>query len=102
MHALASRITFICPMRFNSFPMDVQVCTFQVIVRSFVTWSVPVPPPQVGSFNYAMDKIVFKDEFIPTKEDAVRSILDYAINIFPLAEEEKQVIMTTREVFNRI
>lgn len=30
MHALASRITFICPMRFNSFPMDVQVCTFQV------------------------------------------------------------------------
>ena len=25
MHALASRITFICPMRFNSFPMDVQV-----------------------------------------------------------------------------
>ena len=39
-----------------------------------------------------MDKIVFKDEFIPTKEDAVRSILDYAINIFPLAEEEKQVV----------
>ena len=25
MHALASRITFICPMRFNSFPLDVQV-----------------------------------------------------------------------------
>ena len=48
---------------------------------------------QVGSFNYAMDKIVFKDEFIPTKEDAVRSILDYAINIFPLAEEEKQVLV---------
>ena len=38
-----------------------------------------------------MDKIVFRDEFIPTKEDAVRSILDYAINIFPLDEEEKQV-----------
>ena len=40
-----------------------------------------------------MDKIVFRDEFIPTKEDAVRSILDYAINIFPLAEEEKQVMV---------
>ena len=38
-----------------------------------------------------MDKIVFRDEFIPTKEDAVRSILDYAINIYPLDEEEKQV-----------
>ena len=36
---------------------------------------------------------MFRDEFIPTKEDAVRSILDYAINIFPLAEEEKQVIV---------
>ena len=28
MHALASRITFICPMRFNSFPMDVQVMRY--------------------------------------------------------------------------
>ena len=28
MHALASRITFICPMRFNSFPLDVQVRFF--------------------------------------------------------------------------
>ena len=35
---------------------------------------------------------MFKDEFIPTKEDAVRSILDYAIDIFPLADEEKQVV----------
>ena len=25
MYALATRITFICPMRFNSFPMDIQV-----------------------------------------------------------------------------
>ena len=39
MHALASRITFICPMRFNSFPMDVQVCTFQVPVPSIAPWS---------------------------------------------------------------
>ena len=73
MHALASRITFICPMRFNSFPMDVQVCTFQV-----------------GSFNYAVDKLIFTDEFIPVKEDAVRSILDYEIEIFPLTVEERQ------------
>ena len=25
MYALATRITFICPMRFNAFPMDIQV-----------------------------------------------------------------------------
>jgi len=73
MHALASRITFICPMRFNSFPMDVQVCTFQV-----------------GSFNYAIDKLIFRDEFTPTKEQAVRSILDYDIDLHSLTEEQMQ------------
>ena len=50
-----------------------QVCTFQV-----------------GSFNYAMDKLIFDDEFIPVKEEAVRSILDYEIEIYPLDAEEKQ------------
>jgi hypothetical protein len=30
---------------------------------------------QVGSFNYAMDRIVFLDEFVPTEKDRVRSIL---------------------------
>jgi hypothetical protein len=30
---------------------------------------------QVGSFNYAMDRIVFMDEFVPTEKDRVRSIL---------------------------
>ena len=43
LHAVASRITFICPMSFNSFPMDVQVCVFQV-----------------GSFNYATNKLLFR------------------------------------------
>ena len=28
--SVATRITFICPMTFNSFPLDVQVCLFQV------------------------------------------------------------------------
>ena len=32
MYAVAARITFICPMTFNSFPLDVQVCLFQVKV----------------------------------------------------------------------
>ena len=45
---------------------------------------------QVGSFNYAMDKLIFDDEFIPVKEEAVRSILDYEIEIYPLDAEEKQ------------
>ena len=47
MHALASRITFICPMRFNSFPMDVQVSLIMfcllsegiVLNRAGPTWA---------------------------------------------------------------
>ena len=30
LYALATRITFICPMKFNAFPMDIQRCKFQV------------------------------------------------------------------------
>ena len=30
MYAVATRITFICPITFNSFPLDIQVCRFQV------------------------------------------------------------------------
>ena len=36
MYAVATRITFICPMTFNSFPLDVQVCLFQVIDSDFL------------------------------------------------------------------
>ena len=37
-----------------------------------------------------MDKLIFEDEFVPTKEEAVRSILDYDIEIYPLVPEDKQ------------
>ena len=30
-------------------------------------------PSQVGSFNYDMNKLIFRDEFIPVKEEAVRT-----------------------------
>ena len=33
MYAVATRITFICPMTFNSFPLDIQVCLFQVSIH---------------------------------------------------------------------
>ena len=29
-YAIATRITFICPMKFNAFPMDIQLCKFLV------------------------------------------------------------------------
>jgi hypothetical protein len=35
LYALATRITFICPMKFNAFPMDTQRCKFQVRQHTF-------------------------------------------------------------------
>ena len=39
---------------------------------------------QVGSFNYAIDKMVFQDAFTPEKENSVKSVLDYDITISKL------------------
>ena len=36
MYVVATRITFICPMKFNAFPMDIQVCMFQVGPRALL------------------------------------------------------------------
>jgi len=71
MYAVATRITFICPMMFNSFPLDVQVCHFKV-----------------GSFNYPITKMVYRDEFI-ADEKQIRSVLDYNVGITELSKEEK-------------
>ena len=34
-YVLAARISFICPMKFNAFPMDIQKCKFQVGANIF-------------------------------------------------------------------
>jgi len=77
-YALATRITFICPMKFNAFPMDIQRCKFQV-----------------GSFNYDMTKMVFENEFVPNEEQAIKSILDYQITIQNLKPEDTHYIALT-------
>jgi len=71
MYALASKITFICQMDFNAFPVDIQVCKFRV-----------------GSFNYPMNKIVFYNELIP-EDTIIKSILDYRISFKPLRSVDK-------------
>ena len=53
-------------MEFGAFPMDVQV----------------------GSFNYAINKMVFRDEFIPVEKSSLKSVLDYNIKIYPLRPED--------------
>lgn len=70
MYAMASKITFICQMDFNAFPVDIQVCKFRV-----------------GSFNYPMHRIEFRNGVVP--EDAtIKSILDYKIHFNPLRPED--------------
>ena len=46
--AKTAKITFHCDMNFNSFPLDVQICRFQI-----------------GSFNYDMSKMIYENEFVP-------------------------------------
>ena len=77
MYAVATRITFICPMTFNSFPLDVQVCRFQV-----------------GSFNYDTSKMIFRDEFI-ADENQIRSVLDYFIQIRKLKPDDQYYVALT-------
>jgi len=72
MYAVAARITFICPMTFNSFPLDVQVCLFQV-----------------GSFNYDNGKMVFVDDEFLANQSQIRSVLDYSVEIQKLPKGEQ-------------
>lgn len=74
-YVIATRITFICPMKFNAFPMDIQRCKFQV-----------------GSFNYHMDQLVFANEMVPQANTSIKSILDYEITIKDLKPEETHYI----------
>ena len=62
-------------MKFNSFPMDIQICKFQV-----------------GSFNYDNAKLVFDNEMLPDAKSAVKSILDYDIEIHDLLPEETHYV----------
>ncbi|XP_040575478.1 glycine receptor subunit alpha-2-like [Lepeophtheirus salmonis] len=71
MYSLATRITIICRMKFNAFPMDIQVCKFQV-----------------GSFNYDMNKMIFFNDFIPSKQNSQQTTLDYQVNFQDLRPDE--------------
>ena len=63
-YAVACRITWICPMTFDSFPLDVQVKE-DVFLDTFLNPNAfQVCRFQVGSFNYDITKMIFYDEFV--------------------------------------
>ncbi len=74
LYSQATHITFICPMRFDKFPLDSQTCKFQV-----------------GSYSYDDSKMIFETEragYLPPKvENSIA--LDYDIEINQLQEEDQ-------------
>ena len=58
-YSQATHITFICPMVFDSFPLDTQQCKFQVNKLFLVMNSLMILYAKVGSYSYDMTRMVF-------------------------------------------
>jgi len=70
MYSQATHINFICPMRFDAFPLDTQACKFQV-----------------GSYSYDITKMSFAQSnkvqgYVKTANSVV---LDYSVKVIPLS-----------------
>ena len=65
-YSQATHITFICPMRFDKFPMDTQTCLFKV-----------------GSYSYDSTKMIFQTgSFGYSTKETNGIALDYDISKF--------------------
>ena len=63
-YAVACRIIWICPMNFDNFPLDVQASHHSVLILYYILCCCQVCQFRVGSFNYDVNKMVFKNEFV--------------------------------------
>jgi len=72
LYSQATHITFICPMRFDKFPLDTQKCKFTV-----------------GSYSYDNSKMLFYTNTFGYSTKETNSIaLDYDIKIVPLKPQD--------------
>jgi len=71
-YSQATHITFICPMVFDAFPLDTQICKFQV-----------------GSYSYDDVRMVFDVSTLGYIQNTQSIILDYAINIKNLRRNDQ-------------
>jgi len=71
-YSQATHITFICPMVFDSFPLDTQQCKFQV-----------------GSYSYDMTRMVFDVSTLGYIQNTQSIILDYDIEIKELNKNDQ-------------
>jgi len=72
LYSQATHITFICPMRFDKFPLDTQTCKFRV-----------------GSYSYDSSKLLFTTNSFGYSSKETNSIaLDYDIQIVALKPQD--------------
>jgi len=71
-YSQATHITFICPMVFDAFPLDTQICKFQV-----------------GSYSYDMSRMEFDVSTLGYIQNTQSIILDYSINIKNLRRKDQ-------------
>ena len=58
MYSQATHINFICPMRFDAFPLDTQVEIILSTIKNFYK-IFQICKFQVGSYSYEMSKMTF-------------------------------------------
>ena len=71
----ATHVTFMCPMRFNRFPLDEQVCKVSV-----------------GSSNFDSTRMTFDLEKLSYDASEKNTILDYRVLVKPLKLEDTILI----------
>ena len=67
-----AQVTFLCPMRFERYPLDEHICKFRV-----------------GSTNMDINFMRFGETTATFDETSKNTILDYAVRVLPLEEEDK-------------
>ena len=104
-YMIAARITINCPMVFNNFPFDIQICHFQVIKKSqqtvfFRSLFINVMNLfQVGSFSYDDTRMKFRGKSVSLE---ISSILDYIVSIGELPEHKQTLNYTGRNITHTI
>ena len=70
-----AQVTFLCPMRFERYPLDEHICKFRV-----------------GSTNMDINFMRFGETTATFDETSKNTILDYSVNVLPLAESDRIIL----------
>ena len=68
-YSQATAVTFLCPMRFDLYPMDSHICKFRI-----------------GSTNLDMTRMRFDETIVTYDSNARNTILDYSVDLGQIQE----------------